>query len=118
MNFPSSVVGSYAYSIYASMRLQSRWCILCSSVLRTISCHRINLFWPSFYLHPRKASSHPQDLQDHILNYYLVSSNSKRCSRKAFAGKRGYSQQEELVDVVPGSDNLLKVVWKIYCLKR
>lgn len=110
MNFPSSFVGNYAYNIYASMSLQTSWCILCSLVLLVITCHRINLFWASFYLLPCKAGSHPQDPQGHTLNYYFVSGSSKHCSRKAFARKRGYSQQQELMDVVPGSDNLWKVL--------
>lgn len=47
-----------------------------------------------------------------------MSGRNKHCGRKVFAGKTGYSQQQELVDVVPGNDNLLKVLGDLLLLSE
>lgn len=39
-----------------------------------------------------------------------MSGRNKHSVRKAFARNRGYSQQQQLTDTMPGNDNLLKVV--------
>lgn len=99
------------------MSLQSNWCFLCSSVLWTITWHRINLFGVIFYPLPCKASSHPQDPQDHPSTIILWAAIANAAAGKPLLGKEDTVSSKSLWMLCQAVTTFWRF-WEIYCLMR